>query len=256
VTQNLARLCGPAIGAVLATSGGLEHIALVDAVSFLVAAATVALVRSRLAKPSCVSAEQPWRMWLDGLRAVRTQRLPRVLVGFLAITGLGEGVMATLMVPFATRVMQGSELTFGALVSAQAVGGIVGSAVCAQVAGRLSAARLLGISALLVGGIDLLIFYAPLLTASILVPLGLMVLVGLPAAGLTPGYLTLIQTSVPDGQRGRVLGAGFASLAATGLVGMLAAGWLGDHVGILPLLTVQSAVYLIGGAIVLWQLEA
>ena len=256
---NMARLGGPSLGALLAATSGLEGIALFDAASFLVAAASVALVRvdARVCIASLNQAAPAavFREWLDGLRAVRIQRTPRVLTTFLAITALGEGIMGTLLVPFVERVMHGTELTFGVLVSAQAVGGLIGSAGIAHAGGRVAPAPLLGVCAVLLGAIDLLIFYAPVLTPLPLLSIGLMALVGLPAAAIMPSYYTLIQTRVCDQQRGRILGAGLATVACSTMLGMGLAGWLGDTLGIVPLLTVQSAGYVLGGSVVLWKLD-
>jgi MFS family permease len=259
LSLNLARLCGPPLGALLAGSVGLKGLALFDATSFLLAAASVGFIRlvnvhgeTKLAPTQPLSVV---REWLEGLHLVRSERSPRTLAAFLAITGLGEGIMGTLMVPFATRVMHGTELTFGALVSAQAVGGLIGSAATAQLGGRVRPGRLLGAGAVLLGVVDLLIFYAPLLTPFPLLSVGLMALVGLPAAVIMPSYYTLIQTHVCDRHRGRVLGTGLATVALTGMAGMLLAGWLGDSVGIVPLLTVQSAGYVCAGCVALWQLD-
>jgi MFS family permease len=87
------------------------------------------------------------------------------------------------------------------------------------------------------------------------VPVGLMLLVGVPVAALMTGYMTLTQTSVDDAYRGRLLGLYFATTALSGLLGMAVAGLLGDRVGIIPLLTVQCLVYLIGGSVVLLGLR-
>ena len=77
--------------------------------------------------------EEPvWRLWQEGLRLVRSQPVPRLLFVFFAITGVGEGLLTTLYVPFVTRVLQGTELTYGALLSAQAVGGLIGSVAAAR----------------------------------------------------------------------------------------------------------------------------
>jgi Na+/melibiose symporter-like transporter len=260
LSLNLARLGGPPLGALLAATAGVHGLAVFDAVSFLVSAISLLPVRVQSGESSSPDrgpsqALTIAREWLEGMRVVRSERSPRTLVAFLGITGLGEGIMGTLMVPFATRVLHGTELTFAALVSAQAIGGLIGSAATAQVGSRFPAGRLLGGGAVLLGVIDLFIFYAPVLTAWPLLPVGLMALVGLPAAAIMPSYYTLVQTRVCDRQRGRILGAGLASLALTGMVGMLVAGWLGDRIGIVPLLTVQSAAYICGGCLVLRQLE-
>jgi len=254
LSMNVARLAGPPLGAFLVALSELSGVVLVDAASFLLGALTLLLVKI---DPQCVltSASRTrsavWRQWLDGLHVVRTQPLPRLIFLFLALAGLGEGVMSTLFVAFATRVLQGGEMTYGALVSAQAVGGIAGGALIGHFSRRLAPGLLLGMGACLVGAIDFLIFYSPLVTSQVLIPIALMVVVGIPVAALMTGYLTLAQTSVDDAYRGRLLGLFFATMALSGLVGMAIAGLLGDAIGIIPLLTLQCLAYLFGGATVL-----
>jgi Na+/melibiose symporter-like transporter len=258
VSMNLARLAGPALGALLVATTGLIGIVLVDIASFAFAAVTVLLLKVDGRPLGERPDTQPLRVlqqWRAGLRVVSSHRTQRLLVLFIAMVGVGEGITATLLVPFSEQLLHGDEFTYGALLSAQAVGGLVGSALVAQFASRLSPTRLLQIGAVLLGLIDLLIFYTPLLTPIVAVPLALMVLVGLPAAAITPSYLTIVQTNVPDEQRGRVLGLGFATLALSGMIGMALAGALGDLVGVLPLLTIQSVGYVMGGGLVLSRLR-
>jgi Na+/melibiose symporter-like transporter len=254
LTVNVARLIGPPLGAVLVAVSGLGGIVMVDALSFF-AAAVLLLFMSLDAMPRLASGTKRiaavWREWLDGFRLVQTRTTPRILFLFLALTGLGEGAMRTLFVAFNTRILHGNELTYAALVSAQAVGGLLGSLVLGQLFRNIAPARLLGLGALGLGLIDACVFYAPLFTSLVQVPVLFMGLVGLPVAALQAGFLTLAQTSVEDEFRGRVLGLFLATTALSGLLGMIGAGVLGDVVGILPLLTVQSVVYLAGGGLVL-----
>jgi MFS family permease len=259
LSVNMARLGGPPIGALLVALGGLTSVVLVDAASFLIAATSVLLVRS-VARRAAEGEPQTWsalsREWLDGLRTLRSQKVPRLIFVFFTITGVGEGLLTTLFVPFATRVLHGDEFTFGALLSAQAVGGLVGSVLLSRFGSRLAPARLLGGGAILFGLLDLGIFYAPLVSGSVLLPLALMVAVGIPSVALLSSALTLIQTTVEDRWRGRVLGAIFATSALSGVVGTAVAGLLGDSVGIVPLLTVQGVGYVAAGALALWVLGA
>jgi predicted MFS family arabinose efflux permease len=254
LSMNVARLAGPPLGAFLVALSGLSGVVVLDAASFLLGALTLLLVKL---EPRCVvtSASRArsavWRQWLDGLHVVRTQPLPRLTFLFLALAGLGEGVISTLFVAFATRVVQGGEMAYGALISAQAVGGIAGGALIGHFSRRSAPGMLLGVGASLVGAIDFLIFYSPLVTSQVLVPIALMVVVGIPVAALMTGYLTLAQTSVDDAYRGRLLCLFFATMALSGLVGMAIAGLLGDAVGIIPMLTLQCLAYLFGGAMVL-----
>jgi Na+/melibiose symporter-like transporter len=262
LNMNLARLVGPAIGALLVSLAGIGGVVLVDAASFFLAAGTLLLVRVE-AHPEASQLTRDvstvWREWLAGLSLVRTQLTPRVIFIFLAITGLGEGIMATIFVAFATRILQGGEFAFAALISAQAVGGLVGGLGLGVLGGRVPPALLLGGGAMLGGVIDLLIFYAPvyapMVSPTLLIPVVLMVLVGGPFAAINAGYMTLAQTTVDDAFRGRLLGLFFAIRALSEIVGMGLAGVLGDTLGIIPMLTLDSIAYVIAGSMVLFVLK-
>jgi Na+/melibiose symporter-like transporter len=249
LNTNVARLVGPGIGALLVALGGLQAVALVDAASFAVAALTVSLVR--VAATRAPTEEPVWRLWREGLSLVRRQQIPRLLFVFFAIVSVGEGLLTTLYVPFVTRVLQGSEFTYGALLSAQAIGGLIGSVAVGRFGGRVAAGTLMGVSAVLFGLLDLGIFYSPLISDSIALPLVLMVLVGVPGSAGLAGAMTLAQTSVGDRLRGRLFGAIFAVSALGIVLGTTIAGALGDVVGIVPLLTLQGAGYIGAGVLVL-----
>jgi MFS family permease len=258
LSMNMARLAGPAIGALLVSLGGIGGVVLVDAGSFFVAGLLLLLVRVA-ARPEVPTGPQKvtsvWREWLAGLSLVRTQLTPRVIFVFLAITSLGEGVMGTLFVAFATKILNGGQFAFAALISAQAVGGVLGSLALGRFGRRIAPALLLGGGAFLGGVIDLLIFYAPvyapMVTPSLLIPVLLMVLVGGPFAAISAGYLTLVQTSVADAFRGRLLGLLFAVTALCSIIGIGFAGVLGDTVGIIPMLTFDAIAYSAAGSMVL-----
>jgi MFS family permease len=108
---NFARLVGPPLGAVLVAVSGLGGIVVVDALSFLAAGALLLFMRID-AMPRLASRTKRvvavWREWLDGLQLVETRTTPRVVFLFLALTGLGEGVMSTLFVPFNARILHGT----------------------------------------------------------------------------------------------------------------------------------------------------
>jgi MFS family permease len=258
LNMNLARLAGPALGALLVSVGGIGGVVLFDAASFFLAALMLLLVRveARRGPPAGRrGVASVWREWLAGWSLVRSQRAPRVIFIFLSITGLGEGIMGTLFVAFTRQMLHGDELAYAALISAQAVGGLLGSLALGRFGRRIAPALLFGGGAFLLGVIDLLIFYAPLyapmVTPALVIPVLLMVLVGGPSAAITAGYLTLAQTSVGDAYRGRLLGLFFAVTALSGVIGMGLAGVLGDSVGIIPMLTFDSVAYVMAGSLVL-----
>ncbi|HLZ22646.1 MAG TPA: MFS transporter, partial [Ktedonobacterales bacterium] len=168
LNQNLARLCGPLLGALLVASSGIRGVVLVDAGSFVLAALALVLVevdtRSMLDERGGRRVVAIWGEWLDGLSLLLTQRAPRVILFFMAFAGLGDGVMTALFVPFATRVLHGDELTYGGLLSAQAVGGLLGSLALGRFGMRTAPALLLGFGGFLLGVIDFLIYFAPHVT--------------------------------------------------------------------------------------------
>ncbi len=127
-----------------------------------------------------------------------------MILAFAAITGLGEGVIITLFVPYAVDVLDGGGPLYGALLSAQAIGGLVGGFALGVLGSPLPPARLLALSAIVFGSIDLVIFTYPAFLDGYVLALVLMVVVGLPAAALYASYTTLTQTAVVDAYRGRL----------------------------------------------------
>lgn len=261
--NNLARLAGPALAGLVVGWFGLVGVVVVDAASYLVSAALVSLISARSApqRPedappadaggAAAAFSGVWREWAEGLRLVGTGRVLLTVFVVGAVTGLGEGVFLALFPPFVRVALGGGALELGWLMSAQAVGGVLGGLVVGAAAARLSPPRLLGWGAVLFGLIDLAIFVYPSFVESIAVGLALFVLVGVPAAGMLAGLQTLLQTSAKDHVRGRVFGALGTTQALLMLAGTLLGGALGDAVGIVPVLVVQGGAYVAAGILVL-----
>ena len=79
---------------------------------------------------------------------------------------------------------------------------------------------------------------------------------GVPVAGMRVGLVTVRQTAVADAYRGRLVGAYTTTMALTMALATVAAGVLGNRVGILPLLMAQVAGYLVAGGLVLMLLPS
>jgi Na+/melibiose symporter-like transporter len=252
-SRNLARLVGAAIGGVAAHAGGIALVAVIDAATFVVAAALLTMIRARPLRPA-PNAGQPAslsREWRDGLVFASQQPALRVILVVAALTALGEGVMGTLFAPFVRVELNGSGADYGAILSAQAVGGTVAGFVAAAVGHRFPARSLFGWGALCFGLVDLMLFLYPLLTDALWPAFVFIVVVGLPGAVMLAGMTTLLQTSSHDSHRGRVFGAIGAIQAATSLCGVVLAGVLGDVVGILPILALQGVMYVLAGCYVI-----
>jgi Na+/melibiose symporter-like transporter len=260
LNQNLARLVGPALGGVIAGLLGLPGVILIDAASFLIAGALIALISGRPTRASQSSEATPdavgawvavWREWLAGLRLVRRERPILIVFVMLAITSLGEGIMGVLFVVFVKRVLGGGALELGWLMSAQAVGGLIGGLLVGS-AGRIFApARLIGLSGVLFGAIDLAIFNYPAFVPGIVLGLILFVVVGIPGVGFATGVNTLLQTTVADQYRGRIFGALGTTQGLLMLIGTASAGALGDRLGVVTVLNIQGGGYILAGLIAL-----
>lgn len=272
VNSNLARLIGPALGGLAIAAWGLGGVIWGDAASFILAALLVATIRpgaariTPAAEPAAGAADNAKRGVLrelgEGLAVVGRERVVAVLFAMAALMGLGEGLFGVLLVVWTKRVLAGGAQELGWMMSAQAIGGLIGGLlVGGLIAPRVRPARLLGVCALLFGAIDLAIVDAPLFAIGFLPPspvpevassllllvLGLFVLVGIPGIGMNAGSTTLLQTAVPNSHLGRVMSLFFGLFALTTLGGMALAGFYGDQLGPILLLNGQGGVYICAG---------
>ena len=262
--NNLARLAGPAAGGGLVAAFGLTGVVLVDAVTYVVAALLIGLVRTSGAVEAAGEAttaavrrwRRVWREWRDGLGVVASERAVAVVFAVTALTAIGEGVFSVMFVVWVRDVLEGGAPALGALQTSQAVGGLIGGLVGGYVGTRLAAERLFGLALLVFGALDLLLFNYPLLLDGLSVGMGLMVLVGIPTVSSQASRQTILQTHVADAYRGRVFGSLGTTSSLLMLVGTVTAGAVGGLLGPIALLNVQGGAYVVAGAVALVALRS
>jgi MFS family permease len=276
LSNTLARLIGPALGGLIAGFFGLNGIVLADAASFALAALLIAFITVPPRKAAPVGAfteplaaaeagavKRVWREWVDGLRVIRHERTLAVLLAVYAITSLGEGVFGVLYPVFVYKVLHGIAPQIGELMTAQAIGGLLGGLLVGRAGRRITSRWVIGFCSILFGLIDLAIFNAPSLYATFglaaLFPLfwfaaGLFVAVGVPGIAMSTGVQSLMQARAPEAYRGRVFGALGMTIGLLGLIGQLTAGTVTDHLGVVTVLNVQGAGYVVAGLLILWLL--
>jgi Na+/melibiose symporter-like transporter len=260
-TRDLSRLLGGAIGGVVVVAGGIVALTLIDVASFLVSASLIARISAGAAEPGTADedvARVPAALfaeWRDGLRVTTHHRVLRIIGVFLLVTSLGEGIMGTLFAPFVRTVLHGSGQEYGVIASIQAVGGIAGGLVAASLGDRVRASRLFGWGAVLFGAIDLAMFLYPLVFVSVWPAAVCMLVVGMPGALSLAGTMTLLQRNANDSHRGRVFGALGAVEGVAVVLGTLAAGFLAELIGIIPVLAAQGGGYLLAGLYVVIALR-
>lgn len=266
LSMNLARLIGPSLGGAIVAFLGLQGIALLDAVSFLVAGAMASLVilpsHSKAISSTGGEASSVWQsVWgdlVDGMLIIRSERVLWVMVLTFTILGIGEGVFIALLVPFVTGTLHGTGRDYGLFLGLQAVGGLIGGLLVGQFGKRASQIALAGLGTIGLGIADFAIFnYVWLVPAlsGVLPALALIVVAGVPAAASGVGGQTLIQRATSDTYRGRVLAVVGVVLTIFELIGSATAGLLGDHLGVVPVLNIHACTLVLAGVLTILLLR-
>jgi MFS family permease len=257
LNANLARLAGSPLGGLLVELAGLPGLVIGDAVSFLVGAALLGLVRrpprAEPAEPREVStAPAPPGVvgeWVDGLRVTLGDRGLRWGLVVNGLAAVAQGIFTVLFVLLVTRELGGDGADVGLLRGVQAIGGLLGGLVVVGLARRLEPGRLLGVSLLVFAAVDLAIWNGPALTTGEWLYLGLFVAAGIPGIGFLTGLTALVQERTDEAYLGRVFATYYGSFNGLMAVGMLLAGLLGDPVGVVPVLNGQAGLYLLAGVV-------
>jgi MFS family permease len=245
LNNNLARLIGPVLGGFAATLG-IGAVVGLDVASFLVAAALVGAVAGAY-RADRQEEHHVLRELVDGLRVIRRTYVAAVLISLVFMTSIGEGVMGALFAPFVVDALGGGAAELGWTMAAQAVGGIAGGLVAGRVASGLTPARVVPVALTLFGLVDLAIFNYPRWFEGIGPVLLMFAIVGVPGAFGFAAVMTILQTSVADQYRGRLFAVLGVLAAAGALVGSTVGGALGGRLGVVNLLTIQGAGYVVAG---------
>ncbi len=260
LNDNLSRLVGPALGGLVAAWFGLGGVVVVDAASYLIAAGMIAAIAAptapeRTRPPDVIEVTGAWaslwREWLTGLRVIRDNPALRVVFGVFAIASLGEGVFQTAFWVYVDEALDGGAREAGWLMSAQAVGGLVGAVVIGAWGKTRPPVYLLGWGAIGLGLIALVTFNYPAFIPGIWLGLVLMAVVGVPATAFGTGYAAALQAEAADAYRGRVFGALSTTMALLMIVGAAIAGVATERLGAVAVLTIDSLGYVAAGAFAL-----
>jgi MFS family permease len=250
INANLGRLVGGPLGGALLALGDLRTIVAVDALSFGLAALLISRVRPQpsTAQPASPS---PDAAPASGSGDESDASRRRVRAGLL-MTGIGavaQGLFAVLFVPFVARVLHGDAAETGLLRGVQAVGAIAAALLLGALARRSRASVLAATGAGMFGLLGLVIWNAPRVTLTELLYVVLFAAVGAPGTVMVTGLMSALQEAAPAATRGRVFGAFTAVFAVGQAIGMVAAGLLGDRVGVVAVLNVQGFLYLLTAVI-------
>jgi Na+/melibiose symporter-like transporter len=259
---NLARLIGPAMGGVMFAWFGFHASVLFDVATFVVAALLVLLISApssvtRAApSPEAESAELPVKLsafrtvfvdWLSGLNLIRNNRTLWSLMVLIGILNIADGVITVLLIVFVEKALGGGSPELGWLLTAQAVGGLIGSALVARVGRKLRPWQMIVSGLFLVGIVDSFVWLFPILPLD----LTLLMVVGVPITWLSVSAITLFQTATEDRYRGRVFGAFGTTSSLLLLVGRIFATFVGGQLDVVLVLVSTCSLYIFAGFLAL-----
>ena len=264
LNNNIGRLVGPVAGGLLYAAGGLPAVVIVDAASFALSAALIMAIRAnaRPERDEPADGASAWgRMvneWRAGLRLVSQDRALRTIFIAAGLGLLGEGTFSVGFTPLVIDVLEGGAAGAGVLASAQAIGGLLAGVLVARAALKLSPRVLLAGGMIGLGLTDLGVANAALLAppgpAAMAVGSTFMLLAGFPVVSSLAARGGLLQTLTVDAFRGRVFGALGAIQGMAILVGLTLGAAAIDAIGVVPVVSLGAAMWIVGGVFALVRL--
>ncbi len=145
-SANGARIGGPGVGGVLVQLVGAPAALFADAISFLVAATTTALMRVDESRPIATAQAAPpkfRRELVAGLAYVIGTPVVRALMVAATLGNFVFGGYSPLVILLLSRQLHLSPGVIGVLVAVGGVGGIIGALLAGPISARIGDARLL-----------------------------------------------------------------------------------------------------------------
>ena len=207
---NIARIIGPAIGAIVIASAGLAWCFALNSASYLAVLVSLFLIRLPwFERPKVIGSGSA--AIREGLHyIVRTPQIRVVMVTVMAVSIFGVSYLTLMPVVARDRLGTGAG-GYGSLLTAVGIGGLAGALFLAAVGSRIRRGRLLAIATF--GFSLLLIVLAATTSFRFAWPLLLVIGCGMILNGALSN--SILQTLVPDEFRGRIMAA--YSLVVVGL---------------------------------------
>src|SRR5215831_2902590 len=234
---NGARVIGPSVAGVLMAKVGMTACFFLNGLSFLAVIAGLWMMRLRAFVPP-TRENSNWEHAVEGFGYVWHHARMRTILILFAIVGIFGWSYAVLMPAFATDVLRVGQTQYGALLSANGIGALLGALTVATFGSRINR-RLL-----VLGGLG--VFSAMLLLLA-LVPQYYLALVflGLGGWGMLLFFSTtntLLQTDASDEMRGRVMGIWALIFGGMTPIGGLVAGTLANYFGVPAAMAVGAII--------------
>ncbi|WP_456788149.1 MFS transporter [Cellulomonas sp. P5_C5] len=242
-TASVAQVVGPALGGLLLRVIAAPALIAVTVVTYLISAVAVGRIRQQETPPH-PDTRRPLRVEIaEGLRFVVHEPYLRRIVACTSLANFASAIAAAVLVIYVLRTLDLGTAAYGAILSASAIGGLLGAVVAGRLARWVGEGRIIPVSALLSAPAAAL---TPLASTGVM-PVVPLLIVG----GATFGFGVTVYNVAQVSFRQRVcppplLGRMNASVRfivwGSMPIGGLLGGWLGTHLGVLPTLWVSVGV--------------
>ena len=245
---NAARIVGPAIGGILIGGVGIAACFFLNGVSYVAVLAGLVAMRLPAWSPPPLAGDGLAR-FREGARFILGDRATRALVLNTALLSIFGFPYLVLMPVFARDVLHVGAAGLGFLMASVGIGAVVAALGVAAFGRRLPKGRLLVWGGPVFG----LAIAAFALTPWVPLAVGILVVSGGAMIANNAVTNTLLQTIVPDGLRGRVMGAYTSVFVGMAPLGAYQAGWLAERVGVQVAVAAGGLVCALA-SLALWRL--
>lgn len=243
---NGARVVGPAMAGFLMAETGMAACFLLNGLSFMAVLGGLLLMRLPKFIPPAAPAST-WQHAREGLAYVIKHRRVRTLLLLFAIVGVFGWSYSVVLPAFASELLHVDERGYGALLSANGIGAVFGALAVASL-GRHVRPRLM-----IFGGLGLfsLMLFLLSLTRNYYLALLFLAVAGWGMLLYFSTTNTVVQTSVTDEFRGRVMGIWALVFGGMLPVGGMEAGLLSHSCGV-PITVGTGAIVCCAAALITW----
>jgi predicted MFS family arabinose efflux permease len=245
---NAARIVGPAIGGILIGGVGIAACFFLNGVSYVAVLAGLVAMRLPAWSPPPLAGDGLAR-FREGARFILGDRATRALVLNTALLSIFGFPYLVLMPVFARDVLHVGAAGLGFLMASVGIGAVVAALGVAAFGRRLPKGRLLVWGGPAFG----LAIAAFALTPWVPLAVGILVVSGGAMIANNAVTNTLLQTIVPDGLRGRVMGAYTFVFVGMAPLGAYQAGWLAERLGVQVAVAAGGLVCALA-SLALWRL--
>ncbi|NKY10953.1 MFS transporter [Cellulomonas hominis] len=241
-TQSVAQVAAPALGGALLRVVAAPLVIAVNAVTYLVSALAVGRIRQVEALPPAEHRRPLTEEIAEGLRFVVHQPLLRRIVACTAIGNLFGAMSGALMVLYALRDLGLDEAAYGTVLSASAIGGLLGALASDRLVRWIGEGRIIPLAAL---GFAPGALLTPLAAVLPLPPQATLIVGGMLFFSVVVVYnvaqVSFRQRVCPPPLLGRMNASVRFIVWGTTPIGGLLGGWLGHTWGVLPTLWTAAA---------------